>query len=74
MSQENAKKFLDALENDKNLRAAVDLEHSLLKIAKVWDPNLDFTSEDLEKVIEAKWGPACITCISAFCFSEVPGF
>lgn len=74
MSRENAKKFLDALETDQVLRDALDIQQSIVKVAKVWNRDLEFTLEDLEKVIEEKWGPNCIICISQICFSEVPGF
>jgi len=74
VSEANAKKFLELLEKEKDLQAAVNVEESMVKIAKVRDKNLVFTAEDLDKVIAAKWGEPCATCFSKLCFSEVPGF
>jgi hypothetical protein len=46
----------------------------MVTIAKEWRPKLDFTAEELDKVIEKKWGKFCTAGLAMFCFSEVPGF
>jgi hypothetical protein len=74
VSEANARKFLEALETNETLRKRVNLEESMVTIAKEWDPKLDFTAEELDKVIEKKWGKFCTVGLAMFCFSEVPGF
>ncbi len=74
MSEANAKKFLKILESNETLRRRVNLEESMVKIAKKWDPELDFTAEELDKAIEKKWGKLCSGGLAVLGFSEVPGF
>jgi hypothetical protein len=71
VSVANAKKFLEAIENDPELRKEVG--KSLEQIQKERKPELRFTPRDLEKAIRMKWGEIYDNCILCF-FSEVPGF
>ncbi len=78
--EENAKKFLEALEKDENLKKEfsekLNLEQSLIKLQQEFRPDLPFEAGDLEKALEGLWGDICerVKLCIPVCFSEVPGY
>jgi hypothetical protein len=65
--------FIVALEKDKLLRDAVNFQHSMVNVARLWTQDATITGADIEKAIKEKWGVDSFTCISKACLSEVPG-
>lgn len=74
MSVENAKKFLDILENDQKLQAALKVEESIMSLAKQFRPELAFTVAELDEAIEGKFKTRFSRLLEGLGFSEVPGF
>jgi predicted ribosomally synthesized peptide with nif11-like leader len=78
MSQQEAKRFADALENDPRIRARVKgaWEH-IVKVAK--DEGYSFTDHELHDEMRDRWGASKLpkaneTDHPFTCFSEPPAF
>lgn len=77
MPQEDAEKFLHALDHDDKVRAAVSHSTALTDLAK--QHGFHFTNAEMEEALKKKWGhpeqrkdhPEPYTCC---CFSSTPGF
>lgn len=70
----NARRFIKALGDDKDLRYAIGLDDTMLAIAKVYTKDTGLTEEEIEQAIKEEWGTDYVTFLSKACFSEVPGF
>ena len=72
MSVPDAKKFLEMLEEDKELQAEMQVEERMLSAAK--QRNLTFTVEELDEAIEERLKSRGSKFLEGLGFSEVPGF